>query len=124
MNTEWVKILESISLSVPLNHEKTWLRISGPWVCNGSKTDGCTAALLPITGAAYLNDFIDGIFDRMGEMRRALSRGEESEADRGAAGRNRKESLIGTLLCVCTDCKEMVLQVCQHSSLPGDSWNK
>ena len=29
----------------------------------------------------------------------------------------RKDSLVGTLLCVCTDCKEMVLQVCQHSIL-------
>ena len=40
---------------------------------------------------------------RMGEMGRVLSR-TESRADR-------KESIIGTLLTVCTDCKEMVLQV-------------
>ena len=42
-------------------------------------------------------------------MRRAASRAEAQGT------RNRKESLIGTLLCVCSDCKEMVLQVCQHS---------
>jgi len=43
------------------------------------------------------------IVSKFGEMKRALSR-TESRADR-------KESLIGTLLTVCTDCKEMVLQV-------------
>jgi len=40
---------------------------------------------------------------RMGEMGRALSR-TESRTDR-------KESMIGTMLTVCTDCREMVLQV-------------
>lgn len=43
------------------------------------------------------------IISKMGEMGRVLSR-TESRADR-------KESIIGTLLTVCTDCKEMVLQV-------------
>jgi len=43
------------------------------------------------------------IFSKMGEMSRSLSRS-ESRADR-------KETLIGTLLTVCADCKEMVLQV-------------
>merc|ERR1711892_695605 len=43
------------------------------------------------------------IISKMGEMGRALSR-TESRADR-------KESIIGTLLTVGTDCKEVVLQV-------------
>jgi len=43
------------------------------------------------------------IMSRMGEMGRALSR-TESRTDR-------KESMIGTMLTVCTDCREMVLQV-------------
>ena len=42
----------------------------------------------------------------MGDFRRAWTRSNSGTT----SGGDRKDSLLGTLLCVCTDCKEMVLQ--------------
>jgi hypothetical protein len=42
---------------------------------------------------------------RWGELRRALSRGDVGRST------SRRESLLGTPLTVCHDCREMVLQV-------------
>ena len=43
----------------------------------------------------------------MGDFRRVWTRSNSG----GGSGGDRRDSLLGTLLCVCTDCKEMVLQV-------------
>jgi len=46
---------------------------------------------------------------KMGDFRRAWTR--SNSGSPSGADSNRRDSLLGTLLCVCTDCKEMVLQV-------------
>ena len=45
----------------------------------------------------------------MGDFKRAWTR--SNSGSPSGADSNRRDSLLGTLLCVCTDCKEMVLQV-------------